>query len=117
MIHEYSLYLQVGDRVYHKHYKRWGVGIVVEERRSELPGGFCYVRINFQDGKLRVFDNNFKSLNCCYYAGIEMIDDKIVRRYTRSSENPPRQRKLPIAKAKMLVQKLRSERERKRNEG
>ena len=84
---EYSLYLQVGDRVYHKHYKRWGVGVVVEDRRSELPGGFCYVRINFQDGKLRVFDNNFKSVDCCYYAGIEKIDDeRAAKRAAREAE-------------------------------
>lgn len=62
--------------MYHKRYTRWGMGVVVEERRSELPGGFCYVRINFQDGNLRVFDNNFKSENCCYYAGIEKIEAK-----------------------------------------
>jgi hypothetical protein len=88
MVREYALYLQVGDKVYHKHFKRWGVGMVVEERRSELPGGFCYVRIEFQDGKVRVFDNNLKSDACCYYAGIERID--VVRRMfstggTRSS--------------------------------
>ncbi|OPY77486.1 MAG: hypothetical protein A4E64_01100 [Syntrophorhabdus sp. PtaU1.Bin058] len=90
MVKDYSLYLRVGDRVYHKYFKRWGLGIVVEERRSELPGGFCYVRINFQDGKLRVFDNNFKSGSCCYYAGIEKIDDrryKIERREERQTRD------------------------------
>ena len=74
MEREYSLYLKVGDRVYHKRYTRWGVGTVVEERRSEVPGGFCYVRIIFQDGKLRVFDNNFRSTTCCYYSGIEKVN-------------------------------------------
>ncbi len=74
MVAEYSLYLQVGDRVYHKGFTRWGMGTVVEERRSELPGGFCYVRIDFQDGKVRVFDNNFRSVTCCYYAGIVRIE-------------------------------------------
>ncbi len=78
MIADYSLYLKVGDNVYHKRFTRWGMGTVVEERRSELPGGFCYVRINFQDGKVRVFDNNFKSVNCCYYAGIEKLEPKYV---------------------------------------
>lgn len=72
---EYSLYLSVGDRVIHKRYTRWGMGVVTEERRSEVPGGFCYVRIAFQDGKIRVFDNNFRSGNCCYYAGIKRLDD------------------------------------------
>lgn len=78
MIADYSLYLRVGDHVYHKRFTRWGMGTVIEERRSELPGGFCYVRINFQDGKVRVFDNNFKSVNCCYYAGIEKLEPKYV---------------------------------------
>jgi hypothetical protein len=72
---DYSLYLMVGDRVIHKRVKGRGVGVVTEERRSELPGGFCYVRITFQDGKVRVFDNNFRSGNCCYYAGIQRLDD------------------------------------------
>jgi hypothetical protein len=74
MERQYSLYLKVGDRVYHKRFIRWGMGIVVEERRSELPGGFCYVRIIFQDRKVRVFDNNLGSGNCCYYAGIEKTE-------------------------------------------
>ena len=52
------------------------MGVVVEERTSELPGGFCYVRINFNDGNVRVFDNNLKSECCCYYAGIEIIERK-----------------------------------------
>ena len=75
MERDYSLYLMVGDRVIHKRFTRWGMGVVTEERRSELPGGFCYVRIMFRDGKIRVFDNNLKSGNCCYYAGIERLDD------------------------------------------
>ncbi len=70
---DYAIYLRVGDQVYHKKFARWGMGVVVEERRSEVPGCFCYVRINFQDGKMRVFDNNYKSVNCCYYAGIKKI--------------------------------------------
>ena len=52
------------------------MGVVVEERRSEVPGGFCYVRISFRDGNTRVFDNNLKSENCCYYAGITKIERK-----------------------------------------
>ena len=75
MIRGQVLFLQVGDRVYHKKYGRWGMGVVVEERTSELPGGFCYVRISFNDGHTRVFDNNLKSECCCYYAGIEKIEE------------------------------------------
>ena len=73
---EYSLYLKVGDQVVHRRFSRWGMGVVVEERRSEVPGGFCYVRVSFKDGNTRVFDNNFKSQSCCYYAGIRKIEER-----------------------------------------
>ena len=96
MVADYSLYLKVGDRVYHKRYTRWGMGIVVEERRSELPGGFCYVRVDFQDGKVRVFDNNYKSVNCCYYAGIEKIEERHIE-----LEEPPQ----PKARSKKMLQR------------
>ncbi|MCX8021352.1 MAG: hypothetical protein N2745_01080 [Syntrophorhabdaceae bacterium] len=79
---DYAIYLRVGDYVYHKKYARWGVGVVVEERHSEVPGGFCYVRINFEDGKMRVFDNNYKSSNCCYYAGIKKIHTEEIEELT-----------------------------------
>jgi hypothetical protein len=72
---EYRLYLKVGDHVVHNRYLRWGLGVVVEERRSEVPGGFCYVRISFKDGNVRVFDNNWNSQSCCYYAGIRKIEE------------------------------------------
>ncbi len=76
MDRDYVLYLQVGDEVFHERYTKWGMGVVVEERRSEVPGGFCYVRISFRDGTTRVFDNNFKSDNCCYYAGIRKLEKR-----------------------------------------
>jgi hypothetical protein len=67
-------YLHVGDKVVHKKFKTWGGGIVMETWASELPGGMCYVRILFQDGKQRVFDNDFDSVCCCYYTGITVIN-------------------------------------------
>lgn len=75
MVRGQVLFLKVGDRVFHKKFGRWGMGTVVEERASQLPGGFCYVRISFRDGHTRVFDNNLKSDCCCYYAGIEKIEE------------------------------------------
>jgi hypothetical protein len=101
MSREYVLYLQVGDRVYHKYFKRWGMGVVVEERRSELPGGFCYARVDFQDGNLRVFDNNLKSECCCYYAGVVRLDveeeecDQAPRRARNSGASRPQRKALP----------------------
>ena len=66
-------YLRVGDKVFHKKFKSWGGGIVIETRSSDLPGGMCFVRVLFQDGKQRIFDNNFNSVCCCYYTGITLF--------------------------------------------
>ena len=71
---EKHTYLRVGDRVYHKKHKSWGGGIVIETRASDLPGGLCFVRILFQDGKQRVFDNSFDSACCCYHTGITLFN-------------------------------------------
>ena len=71
---EKHTYLRVGDKVFHKKFKSWGGGIVIETKASELPGGMCLARILFQDGKQRVFDNNFDSACCCYYAGIILLN-------------------------------------------
>ena len=65
-------YLRVGDKVSHKKFKSWGGGIVIETWSSDLPGGMCFVRILFQDGRQRVFGNNFDSACCCYYTGITL---------------------------------------------
>ena len=71
---EKHIYLQVGDKVFHKKFKSWGGGIVIETWVSDLPGGLCFVRILFQDGKKRVFDNSFDSACCCYYTGITLLN-------------------------------------------
>ena len=67
-------YLHVGDRVFHARNKAWGYGVVVETKTSDIPGGLCFVRILFQDGKGRVFDNNVASASCCYYMGVTLLD-------------------------------------------
>ncbi len=71
---EKHTYLKVGDRVFHERNKSWGGGLVVETWASDLPGGFCFVRILFRDGKQRVFDNSFDSPTCCYYAGLTLLN-------------------------------------------
>ena len=71
---EKHTYLRVGDRVFHKKCKSWGGGVVMETRASELPGGMCYVRILFQDGKERIFDNDLDSACCCYHTGIILVN-------------------------------------------
>lgn len=67
------LYLKVGDRVNHLAYLAWGAGEVVEERHSDLSGGFCFVRILFEDGNERSFINDLDHSHCCYYAGVRII--------------------------------------------
>jgi hypothetical protein len=71
---EKHTYLHVGDKVFHKKFTSWGGGIVIETWSSDLPGGMCYVRILFQDGKKRVFDNSYDSACCCYYTGITLVN-------------------------------------------
>jgi hypothetical protein len=68
------LFLHVGDRVFHRQFKAWGRGVVMETCSSELSGGTCLVRIRVQDGKVRIFDNSLDSGNCCSRAGIALID-------------------------------------------
>ena len=68
-----GLYLKVGEHVIHKEFPSWGRGVVIEEWTSEVPGGACFVKIIFQDGKVRIFNNDFYSEFCCYYKGIRRI--------------------------------------------
>ncbi len=68
-----KLYLKVGDKVNHLKYSTWGVGEVVEEKHSLLSGGFCLVRILFEDGNERSFINDMENECCCYYAGIRIL--------------------------------------------
>ena len=67
------LYLRVGDKVQHLRYFTWGDGEVIEESHSSLPGGFCFVRVIFEDGIERSFINDLDHECCCYYAGLRLI--------------------------------------------
>jgi hypothetical protein len=64
------LFLRVGDEVSHNNYEQWGIGVVVEVMTSSVPGGTCLARIRFQDGQLRVFNNDLDNETCCYYFGV-----------------------------------------------
>ncbi|MBF0319282.1 MAG: DUF3553 domain-containing protein [Nitrospirae bacterium] len=67
------LYLKVGDKVTHLSALSWGTGEVVEERHSVLAGGFCFVRITFEDGEDRSFINDLDHQGCCYYMGMRVL--------------------------------------------
>ncbi|MCL4490904.1 MAG: DUF3553 domain-containing protein [Nitrospirae bacterium] len=73
------LYLKPGDKVKHMNYFTWGVGEVVEEKHSDLPGGFCFVKILFQDGNERSFINDLGNELCCYYTGIRLVNECSIR--------------------------------------
>jgi hypothetical protein len=64
------LYLRLGDKVFHANYSQWGEGVVVEVMTSVLIGGTCLVRILFEGGQQRTFNNDLDSEICCYYFGI-----------------------------------------------
>ena len=67
------LYLRVGDKVRHIRYYAWGSGTVIEESHSTLTGGFCLVRVLFDDGIERSFINDLDNECCCYYAGLRVV--------------------------------------------
>jgi len=64
------IYLRLGDRVTHLWHEEWGEGAVVEERTSVVPGGTCLVRLLFEDGQQRTFNNDLDHEQCCYFFGL-----------------------------------------------
>jgi hypothetical protein len=70
-----KLFLKTVGKVRHLYYAGWGIGQVIEEKHSRLPGGFCFMRILFQDGKERSFINDMDNVQCCYYAGVRLLED------------------------------------------
>ncbi len=64
------IYLRLGDRVTHVRHEEWGEGAVVEERTSVVPGGTCLVRLLFEDGQQRTFNNDLDHEQCCYFLGV-----------------------------------------------
>jgi len=66
------LFLRLGDRVLHTNRRGWGIGEVIEEKHSSLPGGICIVRVLFEDGIERNFINDLESELCCYYSGVRL---------------------------------------------
>ena len=64
------LYLRLGDRVFHDDHDEWGLGAVVEEMTSTVIGGTCLVRILFDDGIQRTFNNDLDHEMCCYFMGL-----------------------------------------------
>ena len=90
------LFLRLGDRVFHVAKEEWGLGAVVEVMTSVVPGGTCLVRILFEDGQQRTFNNDMDSELCCCYLGMrknwrfDFGDAPPVGRTTRRTIGGPR---------------------------
>lgn len=69
----FRLFLRLGNKVQHRDYGEWGEGTVVEEMTSTVPGGTCLVRILFEDGRQRTFNNDLDASVCCYYFGVRKV--------------------------------------------
>ena len=46
------------------------MGSVVEEMTSTIEGGTCLIRVLFEDGHQRTFNNDLDSDMCCYRMGL-----------------------------------------------
>lgn len=91
------LFLRLGDQVIHRDYGQWGYGVVIEEMTSSVPGGTCLVRIDFDDGRQRTFNNDLDSEMCCYYFGLRRFwaeGDEVFGGAVRR-RGAPRPRRLP----------------------
>ncbi len=82
------LYLRLGDKVIHTNYGEWGGGVVVEEMTSVLVGGTCLVRILFEDGQQRTFNNDLDSDMCCYYFGVRRSQHPLFNGNRPRSQRP-----------------------------
>jgi hypothetical protein len=84
------IYLRLGDTVVHSVHEEWGDGVVVEEMTSSVEGGTCLVRILFDDGCQRTFNNDLDNELCCYFFGVrkclsfELDAPRRVRRLRRA---------------------------------
>jgi hypothetical protein len=91
---EKRLFLRLGDRVQHRTYDGWGLGVVVEVMTSIVPGGTCLVRILFEDGKQRTFNNDLDSDLCCARLGMQKLWRFGFEGIERAARRPARTRRL-----------------------
>ena len=83
----------------HLRYEEWGEGAVVEERTSVVPGGTCLVRLLFEDGRQRTFNNDLDHEQCCYFFGLRKVqafDPFEARETSPSEETRARARPTPV---------------------
>lgn len=90
------IYLRLGDRVTHLHHEEWGEGAVVEERTSIVPGGTCLVRLLWEDGQQRTFNNDLDNEQCCYFFGVRRLWSMDLNEWkpARALRRAPRERRI-----------------------
>jgi hypothetical protein len=93
----FRLYLRLGDVVAHRDHREWGEGRVIEEMTSTVPGGTCLVRVQFEDGRTRTFNNDLDAQTCGYYFGLRKHWDSERLFAGRAAAYSPRRRRLPPA--------------------
>ena len=95
----FRLYLRLGDIVTHRDYREWGEGTVVEEMTSTVPGGTCLVRVDWQDGRQRTFNNDLDAEMCCYYFGVRKYwnPEEAFAGPARKTSRPPQPRRITAA--------------------
>ncbi len=86
------IYLRLGDRVTHIEHEEWGEGAVVEERTSIVPGGTCLVRLLFEDGRQRTFNNDLDHEQCAYFFGLRRVSSCAFELF--GGTRPPQGRRL-----------------------
>jgi len=91
---EKRLFLRLGERVFHASHEVWGLGVVVEVMTSVVPGGTCLVRVLFEDGRQRTFDNDMDSDFCCCYMGVHKQWRFDFAGFSRAFRGPARQRSI-----------------------
>jgi hypothetical protein len=91
---EKRLFLRLGDRVHHADYEAWGIGAVVEVMTSIVPGGTCLVRILFEDGQQRTFNNDMDNELCCCFFGIRKAWRLDFGNVVRATASGPRRHRL-----------------------
>jgi len=96
------LYLHLGDRVYSDSHEEWGIGAVVEEMTSTIVGGTCLVRILFEDGHQRTFNNDLDAEMCCYYFGVRKYwnPEEALAGPARKTSRAPQPRRITAARGR-----------------
>ena len=60
-----------------------------------MPGGTCLVRIKFNDGRQRTFNNDLDNEMCCYFFGVRKLWDMNLESLGTPPRRGRRRKQLP----------------------